>query len=411
MGYTESSGSYNELKILLTYCTSEKEWKELKNLNKKRLEKELDIKADLSSFGEKIANADEKEEDIKKKLDEITSKLSENFLGTAFSYFLGLIRDSIGDTLQKLANNITFYNGDITYSYDQLNSNAGSKYNEYTKVSKEMKKGNDSQIVYDIKEIDSKEEEDKRFNEETEIPVIMMDLYNVAAGNIPMFDINFLENNEGEHPDEWLTIRNFFSSIIHFVIYLVAASMILMLIYTGIQIVMHSNDSPEKKKKSKDAMERFTVSIVMLVGSIVICALCVYGNSWIFDTIKLSDSGNEGPIRVYSREAGYSFSTTITGYFRYMAEIQGVNRCLEKGSYTFAYIAVAFVNLLLAAFMFIRVIIIMFLACAGPIIAGCKVWDIKTPISFKTWTKLYVSLAIIPVLFTIVYKIILYVSF
>ncbi len=410
VGYADTKGTHNEIKINLMYCTSKKTWEELKELFKSDLNTELNMNPGLTGLGETLADTNENAEDLKEFLKEIVSKLSENPIGTALSYFFGLLRDAIGDTLQSFANNITFYDGEIVYSYDELESSSFSKYNEYTNVSKKMEKTDDKQEEMDIKAIESDEDEDRRFSKDTKIPVIMMDLYNVAANNIPMFDINFLTINNTQHPDKWITLRNFFTIIVRIIIFVVAAVLIVMLIYNGIQLVVHSSDNPKEQKKYKDAIKRFAISIFMLVGSIVIVALSIYGANALFETLQMPTS-NDGPIRVFSREGEYSFSTTITGYYRYMAEIEGVNRCLEKGANTLAYILLALTNVLLATFMIVRLLAAMVLAAVGPIIAGCDALDIKLSIKYSTWARTYVCLAIVPVIFALFYKIILIVTF
>lgn len=399
------------------FCTSEKEWEELKKMYATQLATELKIDANLSDIGENLAEISENADDLKEILSELSSKLLANPIGTGLSYFFGLLRDGIGDSFQKLTNTITFSDADITYSYKEL-STEGAKtaiYNDYTNVREYKEDGitdEENQKIINIKEVDSDEKEDKRFSEETEIPIIMVDLYNIAVDNVPFFDINFLTVNEEKHPEDslWTNLRDFITAIIHIIIFIVAAFLVLMLIFNGVQIVIHSLDNPEVKAKYKKGIEKFGTSLLMLVGSVVIMALCIYGSNMFLEGIKVNSSKdefvNEGPLRVNVEEAEYSFSTNITGFFRYMAEIEGVNRCLEKGAYTIGYIALSLVNFLLTAFMAIRMLGMMILAMIGPILAGLYAMNVKSPMKYSSWVKLYVCLAVVQVIFVIVYQII-----
>lgn len=313
--------------------------------------------------------------------------------------------------MQKLTNTITFNDTDITYSYEELSTD-GSKasvYNKYTNVGEYEKNGitdEENQKIINIKKIKGGKE-DKRFSKDTEIPLITVDLYNIAADNVPIFDINFLVVDKDKHPADsaWTYIRDFITMVIHIIIFIVAAFLIVMLIYNGIKIVIHSFDSPESKANYKKGIDKFGTSLLMLIGSIVIMALCIYGSYIFIDSIKVNDS-SEGCIRVNVAEANYSFSTNITGFFRYMAEIEGVNRCLEKGAYTIGYIALSFINLLLAAFMVIRMLGMMILAIIGPLLAGFHAINKKGPMKYSTWARIYVSLAVVQLIFVITYQVV-----
>lgn len=394
------------------FCTSEKEWEELKKMYATQLATELKIDANLSDIGENLAEISENADDLKEILSELLSKLLANPIGTALSYFFGLLRDGIGDSLQKLTNTITFSDADITYSYKEL-STEGAKtaiYNDYTNVREYEEDGitdEENQKIINIKEVDSDEKEDRRFSEETEIPLITIDLYNIAADNVPFFDINFLTVDETKHPagTPWRYLRDFITTVIHVIIFVVAAFLIIMLIFNGIKIITHSLDNPEAKAEYKKGIEKFATSLLMLIGSIVIMALCIYGSNMFLNEIKVKDS-KEGCIRVNAQEANYSFSTNITGYFRYMAEIEGVNRCLEKGAYTIGYIVLSFINLLLAIFMIIRMLGMMVLAMVGPILAGLHSMNIKAPMKYTSWVKIYVCLAAVQLIFVLVHQIV-----
>lgn len=363
----------------------------------------------------KAADNDEEEMSLVDVAD-MADKFLKNPVGTLISYFFGMLRDTVGDSMQTLADSLTFSDSKLTYSFSELEEDEFSEWNVYTNVSKYKKgekinkndlKKNQKAII--IKKTENQKEENIRFTDKTEIPLIRIDLYNIAADNIPFFDVNFLTVDRTKHSGEdgtpWLYIRNFVTNVIHVVMYIVAAILIIMLIINGIKIMISSLDNPKAQAEHKKALEKFGKALLMLIGSVIIIALCIYGTEMFLKDIKVEDS-KELPIRVYVEEAEYSFSTNITGYFRYMAEIQGVNRCLEKAVYTIAYIVVAALNFILAIFMFLRMILMMILAIIGPIIAGLYVTNIKGPMKYSQWVRTYVSLTAIQLLFVIIYRII-----
>lgn len=396
------------------FCTSEKQWEELKTTFKTQLDTELKIDANLSNTGDNMSDMADKAEDFRKIL---LSSIWEHPIGTGLSYFFGLLRDGLGDSLQRIIHNITFPDADMVYTYEELSTEGAktSEYNDYTNVRKYEKDGitdEKNQKIINISKINSNETEDKRFSDKTEIPIIMIDLYNIAVDNVPIFDINFLTVNEEKHPEgsPWRNLRNFITAFIHIIIFMVAAFLVLMLIFNGIQIVRHSLDNPEAKAKYKNGIERFGTSLLMLVGSVVIMALCIYGSNMFLEGIKVNSSkgefANEGPLRVNVEEAGYSFSTNITGFFRYMADIEGINRCLEKGAYTIGYIVLSVVNFILTVLMILRMLGIMGLAAVGPIIAGLYAMNVKSPLKYSNWIRLCVCLSVVQVILVIAYQII-----
>ena len=70
-----------------------------------------------------------------------------------------------------------------------------------------------------------------------------------------------------------------------------------MLIIYGIQIVGHSFDNPEGEAEAKTRLEQFTTSIAMLIGSVVIMGLCIFGSDTFFKSLENRENA-ELPIRV-----------------------------------------------------------------------------------------------------------------
>ena len=135
-------------------------------------------------------------------------------------------------------------------------------------------------------------------------------------------------------------------------------------------------------------------------------AICLYGSEAIFSQIDEEDT-YELPIRVNVEETKYSFSTTVTGYVRYMASIEDVDKYAEKAFYSFGYIFLALINLLAVVMMLVRMFGLWILSILWAIIATMNIFDKKIIMSYKTWVELYISLSIIQIVVTMGYKIVL----
>lgn len=73
-------------------------------------------------------------------------------------------------------------------------------------------------------DIEKEDDDDKRFAEDTKIPVMTGDLYNVAVGHIDFLDVNFLTGNKDhDEGSPWMILRNFAAGLIHISIYIASA--------------------------------------------------------------------------------------------------------------------------------------------------------------------------------------------
>ena len=377
--------------------------------------KEIDY---VQTISEKIVD---KYEDVKEGVDDVktfVSNLGKNFLGTIVGLLLDVTVRLLADVMQMIANlfqmvgvNNILKDTRITYSKDYLISSGtgNDSKNKYTNVTDYDSKGK-SPIGKRIT-IKNEGDDDEGFTEKTEIPVIPVDLYNIAIGDISILDVNFLKVDKDLHDENsiWTIMRNFISFLIHLAMYIAAAVLLTSLIWHGINIVKGSIDSPLRRREHVQGFQRFAKGILMLVGTILIEALCIYGSQMFFEEVKLEDT-NELPIRVNVEEAGYSFSTNATGYMRYMTEIPNVDLYAEKAMYTFAYFGLALVNLVAVVFMFFRMIAMMLLAAIGPLIVVGYVFNGENRITqwgYRTWVGWYVSLAMIQIVLALVYRIIL----
>lgn len=368
---------------------------------------------------------------------DIKDNLQKNLVGTLITWVLDILK-FFADLLQMLANSFqtgnlgTAKDWTITYSADYLYTDGAGQIDDegsgnrdmYTRVTEYTASSSDETEIEEsesTEEQPSEKENNKKtntievdgekegFTRDTPIPVIPGELYYVSLGEIELLDINFLTVDEELHRDDqsiWRKLRDFVSAVIHITIYISAAILVITLIVQGIRIVAHTYDNPAGRAEEIEGLQRFAVSLLMLISTVIIMAISIFGSKAFFDDIKKGDS-NEGPIRVNVKSAEYSFSTTVTGYFRYMSEIEDVDRYVEKAIYTGGYIVLVLVNLAVIIFMFLRMIGMMVLAIIGPIIAALNAFHIQGGMNYRTWVELYVRLALVQVIMAIIYRIIL----
>ena len=87
----------------------------------------------------------------------------------------------------------------ISYSYNDLIKEE-EKYielNKYTKVSEG--EVNSSKKDLTISNYNEERKENRGFSKKTKIPVIPAEMYNMAAGNIDMMDVNIFDVNPGKY--------------------------------------------------------------------------------------------------------------------------------------------------------------------------------------------------------------------
>lgn len=228
-------------------------------------------------------------------------------------------------------------------------------------------------------------------------------------------DINFLSGNKSKKADGkglrhsqssiWNNFSDFAGAIIRISIYIASAILLMSLIWYGINIVRHTLDNPRGRADAIVGLARLRNALGILIGTILFMAVCIFGSKAFCDAIKSEDS-YELPIRV-NVEDTYSFSTTPTGYIRYMSLTTDLEEPLQKFIYTFIYIILAIVNLLAILLMIARMFILWGLSIIGPIIAVFYVFGRQGPMRFRTWIRLYAIFSMIQVAITIIYTVIL----
>ncbi len=323
--------------------------------------------------------------------------------------------DSVGNQNSLSASEISDAK-EVLHSYDELKSNAdkGNNLDKYTKVS-EYKGG---EAV--VKRIEVPEDCDgnkkESFTKDTYIPVISGDLYNIAVDHIDFFDINFLTGGKEKKSDgkglkhaensNWSNFTKFASTVIRISIYIASSILIVSIIYSGFNIVKNTLDNPQARAKEKERLEKIKNAVVMIVGSVMVMALCIYASKGLFSGIAKTDS-YEMPIRV-DVENLYSFSTSATGYVRYMASTTDLEECGQRIKNAAIYLGLVICNALAICTMVVRMIAVWLLSMIGPFIAILYVFDKKDFSAFVTWVKAYSAMALFPPIFIrIIYTIIL----
>ncbi len=340
-------------------------------------------------------------------------KASVRFLMNGLAY----ISDAIQIRLNEIQTSGDFTAQDETllYSYNELKKDANGEdisknstdetkkgignRDKYTKVSG-YKKGGNGQANID----------DENYTKDTKIPIVIGDFYNIAADKIDFLDINFLTGNTTKRDGKlvhakdstWNNIRNPVVEIIKISIYLSSAILLVILVWSGIGIVYNSMRSPDKEAAYKKRLEDLAKSLMMLITTILIMSLCIFFSKSMFDSISKRDD-YKLPIRVNVKGA-YSFSTNITGYFRYMAQAEKVEDAYKKAGYTILYFIAVILNLLLEAFMIFRIFILWFLSVQGPLLAANYAIRRNGLRRYNAWLITYLTLSVIQIGYCVVYK-------
>ena len=305
-----------------------------------------------------------------------------------------------------------FLSSDKAENKSKVNPGAGNR-NKYTNVSEKEIKTRNKITIYVKKDRNENKEED--FTKETNIPVMVGDLYNIAVGHIDFFDTNFFTGKTSVGADGktlrhaensiWNNFTGVISTLIRICIYLASSIIMFSLIWYGIGIVRHTFDNPQARAESKEGINRLIKSVSVLSGSVFIMALCIFGTEAVFKMMKTENS-YELPIRV-NVEDTYSFSTTITGYLRYMSLTADLTQIVQRFLYTNAYLIMAFVNLAAIVMMFIRMVILWILSIIGPLLSIFYAFGKKGYMDFRKWAALYAGISFIQIFISLLYNVIL----
>lgn len=292
---------------------------------------------------------------------------------------------------------------ELTASYETIQ--ADSKKNERAQVTTgDQNKGDPNKQT--IVNVDAK---DVKFSEETEIPIIPLDMYNIIYGKIDFLDVNFFNVDKTKHQEgsKWMYIRKIFAGALHIMLYLCSGFLIAVLIIHGIAIVKGTM-IPEKKKEHIDGLRHFALALIMLVCSVLIMNLCIYGINF-FTSYFGNETGGDAFIRVnIAGDTNYSFSANLTEFARFMTQINTVKKIGEKLMYIFIYGLLVLSNIATLLTMLIRSAMIVILSIQGPIVATAYSLDKKVfNMSYSEWVKKYLKWTSVQFILMILYRIII----
>lgn len=320
------------------------------------------------------------------------------------------LADAIQLGLNEMQTSMDYTSQDekILYSYDELKQDANGEdisknstdetkkgignRDKYTKVGG-YSKGSGIEVTVD----------DENYTKKTKIPVVVGDFYNLATGKIDFLDDNFLTGNTEKKDGElihktnsvWNKIRNPMVEIIKISIYVSSAILIIILIWFAIGIVRTGTQNPAQRAEYKKGLESFAKSLFMLITTVLIMALCIFGTRAILNA--LGQNGDyQLPVRVRVKGA-YSFSTNFTGYMRYMAQIDDVKYAFQKAGYSMMYLIFVIFNVLIEAIMIIRILALWFLSIIGPLIAANYAIRKTGMRQYNVWLFMYISLSVMQV--------------
>ena len=275
----------------------------------------------------------------------------------------------------------------LLYNYDLLVEDSGASNNGeqdkgqghrdlYSKVSEYSDSKKEWQIKTNIESIDD-DGNDWGFTMGTQIPVVSVDLYNMALNNIDYFDINFFNPNRikergmiGHKEDGgWIRFKKIVELAIRLLIYISAILMLFLLVWNGIKITSKVITDPRQKAKAQNNFTNILISTFLLVGVVVYMALCINISDWMWDiSNNAGRDPYEGFIRVNVTNEGegvYSFSTTFTGFVRYLLQTENLDILHIKVLILALYVIIVIVNIVMFLFMCMRTLMIVWLAIIG----------------------------------------------
>lgn len=282
---------------------------------------------------------------------------------------------------------------------------ADSKKNERAQLTTgDINKGDpDKQEIYDV---DAK---DANFTEDTEIPTIPLDMYNIIYGKINFLDVNFFNVDTSKHQEgtKWMLLRKIFAGALHIMIYLSIAFLIITLIIHGIMMVKNTM-IPEKKKEQIDGLRHFVLALIMLVGSVLIMNLCIYGVNFFTSYFGNEEVGDAFiRVNVSGGDTDFSFNANLTEFTRFMTQINTVEKINEKLMYIVMYAFLVFANFVTLGIMLVRNFMIIILSVQGPIVATAYAIDKKVfNMSYSDWVKLYLKWTSVQLVLMLGYKLI-----
>lgn len=275
----------------------------------------------------------------------------------------------IGDFFQNLLN------GFKTLSYTRSDIQASSSLNEVIQVGEPSSTNDESEDNSKYKTIKTvniaKTTENRKgqtataYTKETKIPVIPTDLYSFAVGYVKIFDVDFFNTNTENTNGFWKFIRNFITSAKNVVIYIVAALMIVLLIWRAILYIMATlGDNPDSGKESKTIMDNF-VKAALIIGSIYFIMIMI---TYLYNEfVKVYLNGNNSIYLIRVNVDGiYSFNTNFIGLMKFKASNADSDAAF---GYAFWYALCSFVTFAAYGLMFVRTLYMAFLVLVAPITA------------------------------------------
>lgn len=325
-------------------------------------------------------------------------------------FFLNGIQTTSDDTYSSSLSNIMQKYDDLKDDKPDENVKGSGNVNKYTCVD-EYENGEAKEVKIKVLKDENQNDIDD-FTDKTKIPFIVMDMYNIAIDHIDFLDVNFLSGNTEEKKDgtglrhkensRWTTFRDVGVMLMRMMIYIACAALLMSLIWHGINILRHTFDNPTARANSMSKIKSLARSIMILIGTLLFMGACIYGSRAICGVIFDTDS-YEQPIRV-DVEDTYSFSTNITGYFRYRAQSKDLHQAIKTAGYAALYTFCVLINGVILVVMLGRMVFLWLLSILGTFISIFYAFGKRPPISFRSWAYMYVGATMIQVVLAIGYK-------
>lgn len=328
--------------------------------------------------------------------------------------FVAFSCNVLSDALQALCesceNNKTYMNClKLTHTNSEIeaDSNLNSKINYQSTVSGEPQQAD----TVTLKEMNVPNTiEDKLgniqtvFSPATPIPTFEVSFDNLVIDTLNILDIDFFtkENAISNSNTTWRAYRNIVSIISHGVIYICAATLIVMLIIRSALIVASTiRGIPVEARNAKKVMDNLLGAIAIIVGVFIIIACCIFLGK-LLTNIIIGENRNNFLLRV-NVENTYSFNTNFMGYFKYRS--LSTNN-MDAVKWAVVRLLFTIINTILFFLMIARMLFAGFLTMIAPITAVNYMRSINVQneenmqsiFYFAPFVRIYASLALIPVI-------------
>ena len=346
---------------------------------------------------------------------DITESENKNFFVSLFARIMSVLGDVLHALIDSARTLKSFlYSRHASYSKDEIMAN--EELQSEIQVADEGSEGTGTYATVDIPTtvINRDGQTEKAFAEDTEIPVIPMDLYSISINKIDMLDVNFYDNSEDSNDSSfWQFICGVVRACSNATMYISAALFLTILIWKSIIVVKASLDgNPGEMAETKEVLNSWLKGIVLIVVIYSIAALMIYLYEWALDLV-IGDNDSNYLIRA-NVSGMYSFNTNIIGIVKYRSLTTNI---LAAFGFSLLYFIMELFNFAWFLAMFARMLFIGILTIIAPFTAvsmarGSNVEElsgVENIFNFKGWLSAYLIAMWIPMAIILLYRLVIFI--